>query len=116
MITCRILPTGNLLVTASNAARQQIAHDLSLGWSYWSILCEAFEQYACNGSFTVFDAGNANPCIGLTCAPCVAESMTISDEGHNEIDGRLWWFPDYMIRDPLEELKNKGRTVFQLAA
>ena len=89
MITCRILPSGNLLVTASNTARQELAYSIASGRDYWSTLCEAFEQYACNGSFTIFDADNADPCVGLTCAPCVAESMTYSDEGHAAAINRL---------------------------
>ncbi len=115
MITCRILPSGNLLVTASNTARQELADCIARGYDYWTIFADAFENYSCNGSFTPFDAGNGNPFVGLTSAPCIAESMM--HHGDELVpDGDVWWFPDYMIRDPLEELKNHGRTVFQLAA
>lgn len=62
-----------------------------------------------------FWRGDANPAIGLTDAPCIAESMDYLDNGDRVIVGRAWWFADYQIRDPLEELASDGETVFQFA-
>lgn len=115
MLSCQILPNGDLLVAANADLKQELNEEFDRGRDYWSILCEAFEDYSRNGSYTIFDAGDGNPNVGLTSAPCVAESMTVDDEGNNIIQGRLWWFPDYMVRDPLHELKNKGETIFTFA-
>lgn len=114
MITCKILPNGNLLATADNEGRHHIARYLKR--NYWEAMALAFEPYSVNGSFTPFDAGDGNPFVGLTSAPCVAESMDCDDKGKRSIAGRLWWFPDYAIRDPLDELARRGRTEFALAA
>lgn len=112
---CTILPNGDLLVTAGNACRSYIAEQQRKG-EYWGIFADIFENYSCNGSFQPFEPGDGerynSPFVGLTSAPCIAESLNYEDDGHQTIDGRVWWFPDYMLRDPLDELKRTGRTVF----
>jgi hypothetical protein len=112
-LTCKILPNGNLRVTANNAMRASISEGLKTR-GYWSTMADAFESYSCNGGFTAFDAGEANPFVGLTSAPCVAESMSYDDDGQAEIDGRLWAFTSYATHDPLEELATRGRAEYDL--
>lgn len=114
MVTCTILPNGNLKVTAGNEARSDIARGLKER-GYWSAFADAFESYSCNGYYTPFDAGDGNPFVGLTSAPCIAESMDCADDGARSVAGRLWYFPDYCLRDPLQELARKGATEFELA-
>ena len=115
MIKCKILDSGNLLVIANNETRKHIKKRYIEKEFKDSIYSDLFEGYETNGSYTPFNASYGRPFVGLTEAPCVAESMNYDDEGEPIIEGRLWWFPDYMIRDPLQELKNKGRVVFALA-
>lgn len=109
-----ILPNGDLKLTADNLTRACIADMQNSGRDYWSIMAELFEPYFMNGSYQPFDAGDANPFVGLTSAPCIAESMDVHDDGTREIVGRLWWFPDYQGRDDLEELKTHGHVVYTL--
>jgi len=111
MITCKILPDGNLKVTAGNEARSDIACGLK-EHGYWPTFASVFEPYSCNGGFTPFDAGDGNPFVGLTSAPCIAEALDCGDSGEQSVVGRLWYFPDYCLRDPLDELARKGVTVF----
>ena len=115
MLTCTILPDGDLKLTLSNEGRRNISEALEQNQGYWTIMADLFEGYSCNGSFTHFDAGEANPFVGLTSAPCIAEAMDYPDNGENEVVGRLWWLSDYAIRDDLEELRTLGRTVYHLA-
>lgn len=113
-LTCEVQPNGDLLLTIDGEDRENLpALVAERGW--WSALWDLFEDYSCNGSYTPFDAGDGNPFVGLTAAPCIAEAMDYPDNGEREIIGRLWWFPDYMVRDPLDELAETGRTVFTLA-
>jgi hypothetical protein len=115
VISCTILPNGNLKVTAGNQTRAFIAEQERNQQGYWTILSDLFEPYFTNGSYEPFDAGDGNPFVGLTSAPCIAEAMTVEDDGSREIIGRCWWYPNYMIRDPLDELKRLGRTEFAAA-
>lgn len=110
-----ILPNGDLKLTANNETRAYIASELRQG-KRDHIIYDLLEYDICNGGFTPFDAGDANPFVGLTTAPCIAEAMTTEDNGDNVIDGRFWYFDDYMIRDELEELARRGRVVYKLAA
>jgi hypothetical protein len=114
-ITAFPLSNGNLRITANNDARAWLKEACAEN-GYWSVLSDAFEGYSTNGGFTPFDAGDANPFVGLTSAPCIAESMDYPDSGQREVVGRLWCFERYMIDDPLDELKRFGRTTFQLAS
>lgn len=111
MINARILPDGNLLLTAGNATRAWLK-EMRETQDEVATLIHATEPYWTNGRFEPFDAGLANPFVGLTDAPCIAEEMAYNDDGTREVIGRLWWFPDYCIRSPTEELIQRGRTVF----
>lgn len=87
MIKCAVLKNGALKVTAGNQTRKLIKElqNQATGrvWNYWEIMQALFEGYACDSSFTHFDAGQANPFVGLTDAPCIAESMLVNDvEGY----------------------------------
>lgn len=114
MIKCTILPNGDLLTTADNEARANIAAMLRHS-SYWTIMADLFEAYSCNGSFTLFDAGDGNPFVGLTSAPCIAESMDYMDNGDHKIVGQFWYASDYMLTCNLEALRDRGRYVWSLA-
>lgn len=113
-LTVTVLPSGDLQLAAGNRTRSDIkemqAHHDSL-----SILADLLEPYWTNGSFEPFDSGEANPFVGLTTAPCIAEALDTHDEGQREIVGRFWYFPNYMIRDPMDDLKEHGRVIFSLA-
>lgn len=113
-IAARILPDGNLIVTAGNAARREIKERFA-EVGYWSVMWEIFEPYACNGMYDPFDAGDGNPFVGLTSAPCIAESLSYEDDGSKVIDGRFWYFADYMIKNDLETLWRTGRVVYTAA-
>lgn len=116
MIKCTTLQNGNLKITADNNTRQWIKdsmNDTSL--NYWIIMEYLFEDYSANSKFQHFNPDNANPFIGLTSAPCIAESISTDDTGNRTVEGRLWHFPQYALRYDLEELKNKGFVIYQLA-
>lgn len=115
MFDVTILPNGDLELAADAETREYIAECQKEGKDYWSIMFDLFEPYSTNGEYTPFDAGQANPFVGLTSAPCIAESMDYPDDGNHEIVGRLWWYPDYMIRDDLGELRDTGRVAYTLA-
>lgn len=108
-----ILPNGNLKLSADNETRAYIAAEMRAGHRD-SIIYDLLEYERCNGGYTPFDAGDANPFVGLSSAPCIAEGMTTEDDGQNVIDGRFWAFTDYVIRDELEELRDRGRVTFTL--
>lgn len=116
MITATKLPNGDLKLSASNACRAWLAESMaSKHYNFWSTLADGLESYWTNGSYQPFDAGDGNPFVGLTSAPCIAETMNFEDDGTQTIDGDFWYFDRYVIDCPLEQLRNFGRAVFTLA-
>lgn len=114
-IKCEVLENGDLRLQADEETRAYIAECEETQFGYWNTMASLFEHYATNGGFEHFDAGEADPFVGLSSAPCIAEGMDYPDEGGREIVGRLWWFPDYAVRDDLEELQRTGETIYRLA-
>ena len=111
-ITCTILENGNLQLVADDAESLQSEHEAR---GFWSAFCDGMESYSCNGYFAPFDAADGNPFVGLTGAPCIAESMTIEDDGTQTIEGRFWYYGDYAITCPIERLIAGESVVFTLA-
>lgn len=107
-----VLTNGDLKLTADNFTRSEIAEAMRRDRCFWYIMADLFEPYFTNGEYDPFDAGDANPFVGLTSAPCIAESLDYHDDGEKEIVGRFWYFPNYMLENPLETLKNTGRVIF----
>lgn len=78
-------------------------------------LLELTEPYWTNGGFEPFDAGEANPFVGLTSAPCIAEALSVKEDGQREVEGRLWWFPAYETVGVVDTLREKGEVIFSAA-
>jgi hypothetical protein len=113
-LTITVLPSGDLLLAAGNAARSELKR-MRENRSDVDALTELTEPYWTNGSYAPFDAGEGNPFVGLTSAPCIAEDLDYPDDGQRQIIGRFWYFPDYMLRSPIDELIKRGRVVFKKA-
>ena len=79
------------------------------------LLYPLLEPYWANGGFEPFDAGAGDPFVGLTSAPCIAESMNVEDDGTHVIVGRFWYYGDYMVKDFVALLRRDGKIVFDLA-
>lgn len=113
-LTLTILPNGDLQLAASNDCRAYIREHRE-NMDDVSILCALTEPYWANGGFQPFNAEDANPFVGLTSAPCIAETLDTHDDGKCEVSGRLWVFMDYQIISPTEELMRRGRIIFKEA-
>ncbi|MDV7398515.1 hypothetical protein RZS08_44325, partial [Arthrospira platensis SPKY1] len=68
-ITISITALGDLEITASIEARQSLRETANGEGDYPDFPTEMFdlmERYSANGSYTLFDAGQGNPFVGLT--------------------------------------------------
>lgn len=116
MLNFEILPNGNLSVTATNEGRELI-NEKREEWDRQTLLWELAEPYSVNGSYTFFDAGEGNPNVGLTDAPCIAECLNYEEDGERTIEGRFWYLSDYATRDEdeLEDWLDGKAVIFTLA-
>lgn len=110
-IYVEVMQNGNLKLTTHDDFVEEIVDAMKTKTDD-CILADALEHYSCNGSYTPFNAGNANPFVGLTDAPCIAESMIYHDDGELEINGDAWFYDNYMIRCPIQEMIEKGYVIF----
>jgi len=109
---CTILPNGNLEVTLADVdAREWLSENLPEEGSD-NLFMYGTESYWTNGSFQPFNAGNANPFVGLSDAPCVAECMDVADDGACTISGAAWAFLEYQTHDFCEVILEAGRAEF----
>lgn len=111
-----ILPNGHLQLSLEANERDDLIDANERGGEMGALM-DLTEPYWTNNSFHPFDAGLANPYVGITSAPCIAERMNGPDEenGKYEIDGRLWWFPAYETTGIVDELLKHGKVVFSAA-
>lgn len=99
---------------AEKAELENELRELMTGKTDILILIDETEKYWTNGSYQPFDAGSGDPFVGLTWAPCIAESMTYTDKGNAIIEGKFWYYGDYMIRSFLDDLLENGYADFNL--
>jgi hypothetical protein len=102
MIKAKIKSNGTLLITADNEGR----NELKQSW-LWADAYVAEELHKDNFDFVLPEWVGA-----LTSSPIITNDLCFNNNGVPDYVGDTWWFPNYMITDPWEELKNKGRVVF----
>lgn len=112
-----ILPSGSLKLSLTSPEERGDILEL-MDYDHWTemdVLLMLLEPYMCNGGFEPFDAGHGNPFVGLTDAPCIAESIDVLDDGKKEIVGRCWWYPQYETKNCMEELACNEFVIFASA-
>lgn len=107
-ISHRILPNGNLLLTASNEARHDCSKRLQERGSD-DVFYEIMAPFRDNGILFPIEP----EWIGaLTSSPIISDYESVDDDGVRSIGDIIWWFPNYQIIDPMTELAHKGRVEF----
>jgi hypothetical protein len=113
MIDINETKDGNLLLTIELGCEQELRDEYEKRGQ--DCIYDALESHSCNGSYTPFNPSYGNPFVGLTDAPCIAESMHIDDNGDCNILGRFWCFDNYMLECYIETLLDNGSVVFHPA-
>ena len=60
--------------------------------------------------------GDGNYFGHMTDAPMITDDMSVEDDGDVVVYGTLWWFPNYMVEDPVATLRDRGEVIFRLGA
>jgi hypothetical protein len=103
MITFTKLDNGKLRLTASKGYKRELRQRyIDRGGS--DTFEDGTESYWTNG-WGIFSADLLGQ---LSSAPIIVEDLTINDDNSRTLNGNAWWYPDYQILDPVEEiLKHK---------
>ena len=97
MIRAQIQKDGCLKITADNISRTDLRHTYEIGHGYYGAEnMVKSDIWHWNFHFVKPETVGA-----LTDSPII-------QAGNKDV----WWFPNYQIMDPWEELKNKGRVIF----
>lgn len=79
-------------------------------------LSNLLESYWTNGQYYVIESDDVTPPIGMTDAPFIAESLYGDDDNPRQhLEGRAWYFPNYMVESPVETLLRNGKVIFSFA-
>jgi hypothetical protein len=111
-----ILENGNLKITADQEERDGILeHYAEAGKGFPGADIDILEELRLAGYENV-----APEWIGaLTAAPILTETESLEYPDDFDImptvNGVVWWYPDYAVLDPWEELAKDGEVVFQAA-
>ncbi len=112
----KILDNGNLLITADNEFRRYIREGYE-ECGYIGAECNVMD-YLRSSAGGWIEMLKPEVLGALTSAPILTIDPAMNDDGDFvpfPTDAPVWWYPDYAVSDPWEELKNKGRVVFQVA-
>lgn len=104
------LRNNTLLLTADNESRSELAETLRR-YGYSGAEAYVGEQLHEKWEFVLPEHVGA-----MTDSPILAECDGIERDDDGELTrvGTVAWFPDYAVRDPWQELRDRGRTVFTL--
>lgn len=109
---------GNaLIITADNESRADLADAYRDQSNYGG--CIKAESLVGDGLHEKWEFIQPEDVGALTDAPilCDADGLDYPDDGGRIVrnDAKVAWFPNYMVTDPWEVLRNTGRVTFTLA-
>lgn len=113
-----ILPSGNLeLAIEDDLDREELqeSYDKAQNHRDHGVLADLLEFTGWTPNGRLYQV--APESIGaLTDAPILTDDMSFSDDGRQEVVGKVWWFPNYQVESFAETLIKAGRVVFTQAA
>lgn len=110
----KVLPNGNLSVSLTSEGRRELREMRGADKTENEIWSELIEQHSCNGSYCMLPPEATG---SLTDAPMIGDNIEWDDE-HTYVvndDAKVWWFPNYMIQDPLSIMLKEKRVIFTSA-
>jgi hypothetical protein len=100
--------TWNLLLRADDEARESLLDNQDHGGlQRW---CDLVEMIRDDGRLEEVDPAR---CVFLTEAPMLGQYAAIDDDGNYIVDGCLWLYDKYQIKDPVEVLCGEGEVVLE---
>lgn len=101
---------GNLAITLNDAGQAEYVEIeiLHLTQGFDESFHRILEDHLANG----WENLRPEEIGALTCSPVLSQDVTRDAEGKVIDVGTVYWFPDYQVRDVIEELRDKLRVVF----
>lgn len=81
----------------------------------FQVLERLLEPYSTNGGFTAVDSATQSMFVAMTSAPCIASEVAyVGGKAVLPPGAKVWWFPSYEARNPIDDLIKNGFVVFPL--
>jgi len=109
-----ILSNGNLRISLNANGKIELTEMNNLPeerLNDYDKLRELMEFQLCNGWAWV----NSEDVSALTDAPILSDDANYNDDGIMEVNGEVWWYPDYQTIDLAKELLETGELIFTKA-
>ncbi len=116
-----ISASGSLIITADNVTRAILAESLrEEGWmsTEGEFLREglnvapSLQAKRRKRGVVCLEQVQPEDIGALTDAPILAEVLEVDEDGKPVEIARVWWFPQYELRNPWEDLARTGRVEF----
>ena len=83
----------------------------------WGAIYELFDDIRGNSEYAYFDdlgSAEIKGLAALTSAPAIINGYNITNDGYFELidDSVVYWYPNYMINDPIDILYETGEVFF----
>jgi hypothetical protein len=107
------LANGNLQISADDAYCLEIKQ-MQADWDRRGVdadsrLAEVLEYYLANG----WEWLRPEEIGALTSAPILSDDVERDDEGTVVKTGKVYWYPQYQVADPIEQLIDNGSVIFE---
>lgn len=102
---------GNLHILLNRNGRRHFAtiREERDAFGIHAAVCSLLEDHLSNGWGMVPPEDIA----ALTAAPVISDEIVRDEAGQVTEAGRVYWYPDYQVRDEIEELRAHLKLVFQ---
>lgn len=119
-LSFEVLPNGDLKITLTPEGKEELQErvesdteeELRFSVNSDMLWWDFIESHSTNGSYEMVRPEHIG---ALTDAPIIGLGMVQQEEGDPFADEetKVWWYPNYMISDPLEVLLKHGEVIFQ---
>jgi len=103
------LPNGDLSIKVTDLGREELPAMLEKSKDENYIMPDLLEDIFANSSWGMVQPEDIG---ALTSAPIIGYDMLPDDEGNISSEGKVWWYPNYAVSNAMEELLEKGETIF----
>ena len=108
-----ILPNGNLLLTLEADDVEPVTDILDrLGDQDHLLLAELFEYAGWPGNGVLYPVLPVHVVGALTDAPIISDQVDYEDDGTVNVSGKVWWFPQYELRNFCRDLLEDRKVIF----